>query len=122
MLDPILPDFFLVSDSERRGIPDERKTEKERVFHKPGEPSLIRQNRMVQSELGESPSIPVDERGDTELLRKTIELPARGRTNRKIHEMRLDATLGKKAEGLSRVRTLVRSENLNFQTVAPVAS
>ena len=122
MLHPLLPGFFFVANGQRRRVPDEGKTQQQRIFNEAREPSVSRQYRVLQSELGEALAVAIDERADPEFLRKPIELSPRGRPNGQIDEMGFDSALGKKTQRLPRVGAFVRTENLNFQTAAPMVS
>jgi hypothetical protein len=92
----------------------QRDAKKERFVRKLLEPTLIRETRMCQAQLGVPFRVTVDQGVEPELLNKSFELTQRRGSLVQIDEMRLDPTLGEKPQGFSGVGAFLHTKDLNF--------
>lgn len=97
-------------------LPDERHPEEQRLFDQLLEPALIGETRVPKAQLAVGARLMVDQRAYAELLDEAPQLAGRSSTLDEIHEVRLHAALGKEPQGFSRVRALLNTEDLNFQS------
>src|ERR1041385_1236807 len=92
----------------------ERHREQQRLIDEPLQPSLVREGRVPQSQLVESPRLAVDETGNAELLREPIELAARRGALHEVDEMRLHPTFREETKGFARVGAFLHAKDLDF--------
>ena len=94
----------------------EGHSKEQRLLHQTLEPAVVRETSMGQSKLGIPTCLAIDQRAYAELLREAVELPAGCRSFREIDEVGLHPPFGEESKRLSRVRALLRAENLNFHS------